>query len=86
MVYRDNHDQRCTRAIAQRLDEQGSSIATIARTLDVSTRTVKRWRSEAYREEQPQGRPVEFEQTCIASNDPATPGVNTIAPHEAVRV
>ncbi len=66
MVYRDNHDQRRTRAIAQRLDEQGSSIATIARTLDVSTRTVKRWRSEAYREEQPRGRPVEFEQTYIA--------------------
>ncbi len=66
MVYRDNHDQRCMRAIAQRLDEQGSSIATIARTLDVSTCTVKRWRSKAYREEQPRGRPVEFEQTYIA--------------------
>jgi transposase len=66
MVYVDKHDQRRTRAIAKKLNEQGSSARTIAQALDVSARTVKRWRHEGFREAKPLGRPIEHEVDDVA--------------------
>jgi transposase len=66
MPYVDKHDQRRTRAIAQKLDAKGQSASQIASTLDVTVRTVRRWRNEHFRDEQPRGRPVEFVQEDVA--------------------
>lgn len=66
MVYPDKKDQRRTRSIAKKLNDRGASARVIAQTLDVSTRTVKRWRRESFRAALPLGRPIEHEVDDVA--------------------
>jgi transposase len=65
-MYEDKHDQRRTRILAQKLDEKGFTNETISDILNVSKRTVQRWRKEDYRDEHLRGRPIEFELDEIA--------------------
>lgn len=66
MVYQDKQDQRRTRDVAQKMNEKGMTAQQIADVLDVSTRTVKRWRKQNFADQLPRGRPVTFSEDELA--------------------
>lgn len=65
IVCSDKHDQRRTRAVAQMMNDKGTTVQQIAGVLNMSQRTVKRWRKENFAGDLSRGKAVVYDEADV---------------------